>query len=180
MTIHLITAHLMTAARIAIVALALAAVFAPADAGAQGRSPAPPAANSIALAKEIMTLKGALPMYESVIPATIEQTKTMMLRTNPMLSKDLNDVATKLRTELARRGGDLFTEVAKLYASRFTEAELKDALAFYKTPLGRKIIVEEPRIIDDSIELTQSWQEKFGEEVISKIRVEMKKKGHDL
>ena len=46
------------------------------------------------------------------------------------------------------RGEDLLNEVAKLYAARFTEQELKDALAFYKTPLGRKMLTEEPRVLD--------------------------------
>ena len=61
-----------------------------------------------------------------------------------MLSKDLNEVAAKLRTELAPRGSELLDQMAKLYAAAFTEQELKDALAFYKSPLGKKVITEEP------------------------------------
>ena len=33
-------------------------------------------------------------------------------------------------------------EVAKLYAARFTEQELKDLLAFYNSPVGKKIVAE--------------------------------------
>jgi hypothetical protein len=132
------------------------------------------------MAKEIITLKGAAGIFESVIPATIEQAKNVLLQTNPMLAKDFNEVALKLRSELAPRAADLLTEVAKLYANRFSEAELKDALAFFKSPVGRKLVAEEPRIIDQSVEVAEAWQTKFGEEVLPKIRAEMKKKGHDL
>ena len=51
----------------------------------------------------------------------------MLLQTNPMLGKDLNEVAAKLRTELApRTRPSYWTEMAKLYAAAFTEQELKD------------------------------------------------------
>ena len=66
------------------------------------------------------------------MPGVIEQAKSVFLRTNPALGKPLNEVAGKLRVEYAPRGGDLLNEAAKLYALRFTEQELKDALAFYK------------------------------------------------
>jgi hypothetical protein len=71
-------------------------------------------------------------------------------------------------------------EVAKLYASRFTEQELKDTLAFYKSPLGKKLLVEEPLILDQSMRNAQSWADRLSQEVIGKIRTEMKKRGHDI
>ena len=69
---------------------------------------------------------------------------------------------------------------AKLYAARFTEQELKDALAFYKSPLGKKVITEEPAILNQSMDNVDAWGGKFANEVMAKFRAEMKKKGHDL
>ena len=71
-------------------------------------------------------------------------------------------------------------EVAKLYAIRFTEQELKDALAFYKSPLGRKLLEQEPNLLDQSMRNAQTWADKFSEEVIAKMRAEMKKRGHEI
>ena len=42
------------------------------------------------------------------------------------------------------------TEAAKLYAARFTEQELKDMVAFYKSPLGKKMIAQEPQVLDET------------------------------
>jgi hypothetical protein len=97
-----------------------------------------------------------------------------------MLQKDLNDTAAKLRTDLQPRSAELMNQVATLYASRFTEQELKDVVAFYKTPLGKKMTEEEPRVIDQSMSLAQNWGNKLSEEVIGLMRAEMKKKGKDL
>jgi hypothetical protein len=139
-----------------------------------------PSANSIALAKEIIVVKGSSDLYDSVVPGVIEQAKGVLLQANPLLGKDLNDVAGNLRTELAARKSDLFNDLAGLYAARFTEQELKEALAFYKSPLGKKISVTEPQIIEQSMNNMQTWANKFSEEVMIRIRTEMKKKGHDL
>jgi hypothetical protein len=97
-----------------------------------------------------------------------------------MLSKDLTEVATKVKSDAAPRVGELVNEAAKMYAARFTERELKEALAFYKSPLGQKIIVQEPAILDQSVAFAQTWASKFSEQVLAQMRTEMKKRGHDL
>jgi hypothetical protein len=144
------------------------------------RPPVQPSANAVLLAKEIITAKGANKMYEPVIVEVVDRTKGVLLQTNPMLSRDLNEIAARLKTEYAPRVGEILNEVAKMYASRFTEAELKDVLAFYKSAVGQKIIVQEPQILDQSIAFAEGWADKFSQEVAGKIRAEMKKKGHEL
>jgi hypothetical protein len=78
------------------------------------------------------------------------------------------------------RSSQLSDQVAELYARTFTEQELKDVLTFYKSPLGKKIINEEPKILDDGFQRIQQWTNKFSEEVMGRMRAEMKKKGYDL
>jgi hypothetical protein len=161
------------AVRAVLVAFACIALLAPAQAQQ-------PSANAVALAKEIIALKGSANMFDPVVPNLVDKTKTMLLQTNPMLSKDLNEVAAKLRTELAPRGSELLDQMAKLYAAAFTEQELKDIAAFYKSPVGKKISTTEPRVLEQAFDQADVWSDKFAEEIISKMRAEMKKKGHNL
>lgn len=156
---------------------ALALAFTVCGGTADAQQPSPTA---IANAKELITVKGAVALYQPIVPGVIEQAKNVLLQTNPMLGKDLNEVAAKLRAEYASRSAEVVNDVAKLYASRFTEQELKDALAFYKSPLGRKLLVEEPTILDQSMKNAQTWANRLSEEIIGKIRAEMKKRGHDI
>ena len=139
-----------------------------------------PSAAALATARELVELKGGNAMFEPVIISMIEQTKAALLQTNPQLSKDLNDVAAQLRTEFSPRRNDLMAQAAKLYAQRFTEQELKDILAFYKTPTGRKMITQEPLVLDETFNYVQQWSPRVGEEVMTRFRAEMKKKGHNL
>lgn len=139
-----------------------------------------PSAASIAIAKELLVLKGANQMYDPVFIGVIEKTKYTFLQTNPALSKDLNEVAVKLRAEFEPQLQGLMQEVAKMYASHFTEQELKDALAFYKSPLGAKLIVNEPKILDESMNYAADWANKLADKVMVRMREEMKKRGHNL
>jgi hypothetical protein len=160
-------------ARAAVLALALAAA---AD-GARAQQPSPAA---LASARELMEIKGVKSLVEPVVVGVIEQTKGTILQTNPGLTKDLDEVSAQLRTEYQPRIAEFTNEIVQLYAQRFTEQELKEAIAFYKSPAGKKMLVEEPRILDATYARLQQWAGRFQDEVMTRVRVEMKKRGHNL
>ena len=139
-----------------------------------------PSAEAVDTARQIITLKGGENIFNTLIPGVIEQSKYMFEQQNPNLGNPLREVATKLRNELAPRQAELNSEVAKVYASRFTEKEIKDLLAFYQSPLGRKLIAEEPKALDQSMTYAQDWARRLSDEVVVKMRAEMKKLGHDI
>ena len=139
-----------------------------------------PTPGAIAIAREVVELKGGSAMFDPVIISMIEQTKAALMQTNPQLAKDLEAVGLQLRTEFVPRRSELMAEAAKLYANRFSEQELKDMAAFYKSPLGRKMIVQEPLVLDEAFNYVQQWAPRVGEEVMNRFRAEMRKKGHNL
>jgi uncharacterized protein len=161
------------AVRAALLALVLIAVAVPGHAQQ-------PSANALKIAREILDLKNTNILFGPMVPGVIERVKGMLSQTNPTLRKDLDAVAANLNKAFAPRTTDLMNEIARLYASRFTEAELKEIVTFYRSATGKKAISLEPQIFDDAVAGLQSWQEKFAEEVIARFRAEMKKRGHDL
>ena len=156
-------------------AVALACLVTAGAAKAQQPSPA-----SIDLARQVILVKGGNNMFDPVIPGVIERAKNVFLPTNPNLLKDLTEVANQLKKEYDGKRAELLNEVAKMYAQRFTEQELKDLLAFYKSPLGQKVVTDEPKVLDAAMQRAQDWANKFSEEVIGRMRAEMKKRGANL
>jgi uncharacterized protein len=144
---------------------------------AQAQQPTPAA---VELAKQVILIKGGNNMFDPIVPGVIESAKNTFLPTNPGLAKDLNEVAAQLRKEYDPKRAELLNAVAREYAAHFTEQELKDLVAFYKTPLGQKVVTEEPRALDASLRQAQDWANNFSEEVIAKMRAEMKKRGANL
>jgi len=58
---------------------------------------------AVQTAKEIVSVTGATALFNPLIPGVIEQAKNLFLQHNPGLGKDLNEIATKLRADLAPR-----------------------------------------------------------------------------
>jgi len=110
----------------------------------------------------------------------VVKTKDSVLQTNPMWAKDLDEIAASLLKEYQPRGEEIVDATARFYASHFTEAELKQILTFYQSPAGQKMIVEEPKALDESMIYAGNWGDSLSIDVMSKLRAEMKKRGHDL
>ena len=155
--------------------LALACLLVVGTAAAQQPSPA-----AIAAARELISVEGGDRMFEGTLPGIIAQTEGMIMQMNPSLAKDLDEVGVQLMTEFAPRRAQLLNDIAVLYARRFTEQELKDAIAFYKSPLGRKLTAEKPAILDASADRATEWAKGLSEEIVKRFSQEMRKRGHNL
>src|SRR3979411_2612672 len=132
--------------------LALGLALAGVPAGAQqapSLKPASPAA--LAAAKEILTMKNASAMYSNAVPNIVQQTKDALLQNNLNYQKDLNEVAVLVAQALAGREKEIGEQMARIYASDFNEQELICLVAFYKSPLGQKLLAQEPKSIMASI-----------------------------
>lgn len=139
-----------------------------------------PSAAAMSSAKELISITGATTLFSPLIAGVVEQAKVLFLQQNPALSKDLNEIATRMRADLQPRFTELTDEVARLYSQNFTEQELKEILAFYKTPAGKKLLTAQPQVVDASMKFAQDWANKLSDQVIAKMRDELKKRGHAL
>ncbi len=141
---------------------------------------AKPTKAAMAAAEELVKITGATQLFNPLIPGVIEQAKILFLQQNPALAQDLNEIAAKMKTDLAPRFAEVTTEVATLYATNFTEWELKQIVTFYQSPVGKKVLSQQPAVIDASMKFAQTWANKLSDEVVAKMREELKKKGHAL
>lgn len=144
----------------------------------QQLKPASPAA--IAAAKEILTMKNVSAMYANAIPSIVQRTRDSLVQNNLNYQKDLGEVAVAVAQMLSGREKEIGEQMAKIYASDFTEQELVDLVKFYKSPLGQKLLVEEPHAISSSLAYMNQWAQTFAEEVNGHFRAEMRKRGKEI
>jgi hypothetical protein len=142
--------------------------------------PPAPTPGAIAAAKELLTMKHANQMYANAVPGVVERTKTELMQTNINYQKDLNEVAVIVAQKLAGRQNEIGDGMAKVYASQFTEQELKDLVTFYKSPLGQKLLTAEPVAIQSSMAYLNQWAQNFAEVVNGEFRAEMRKRGKQI
>src|SRR5262245_43931726 len=79
---------------------------------ASGAHTQQPSTSAIATAKELLEIKGASAMFTPVVAGVVEVTKGTLLTTNPLLSKDLNEVAARLKLEFTPRQSEVINELA--------------------------------------------------------------------
>src|SRR5580692_9461663 len=163
-----------------LVALLVVGIVQPAlaePAAAMGPQPAPAA---LLRAKKTVGIKGVKGIFAPLVRGVVEKTKNMFMQTNFMWANDLNQVAAIEEKKLAPRVSELVDATARMYAQHFTEAELKQLLAFYQSPVGKKALVEEPKVLDESMAYAGTWGDNLSQEVIGDMRDQMKKRGHDM
>ncbi len=158
--------------------LALGLVLAGVPAKAQTQAQPSPAA--IAAAKEILAMKHASAIYASAVPNIVERTKEQLIESNLNYQKDLNEVSVVVAKSLAGREQEIGEGMAKVFASEFTEQELKDLVTFYKSPLGQKLLNTEPKAIQESMAYMDQWAQQFAQTVNGEFRSEMRKRGKQI
>ncbi len=157
-----------------------AARQASAQAAAPQSSVHQPTPAAILLAKQIVELKDVKDIYAPLVRGVVEKTRDAFMQTNFIWAKDLNEVTAIEQKQYAPRVSELVDATARIYASHFTEQELKELLAYYQSPIGQKALVEEPKVIEQSMAGAGAWGDSLSQEVMASMRAEMKKRGHDM
>jgi uncharacterized protein len=158
-------------------ALAVTALAIPTPA----QQPAQPSPAAVAMARELLDLEVPPPTaISNSLVDVIERHKEQFLRSDFTLKEDLNEIAAKLHSKYAPHVADLMAEMARTYAQHFTDQELRDLLAFLKTPNGKKFLIERPKIFNEMQRLVDKWVMQISDDVGEDMLQELRKKGHDL
>ncbi len=75
------------------------------------------------------------------------------------------EIVEALRAKL----GDLMIAIAPAYGRHFTHEEVKGLLAFYRSPLGAKLIHETPLLMQETTAIGQAWGQELVPEFTRRI-----------
>ena len=140
----------------------------------------PGSPGALAAAREILAMKNVSSIYANAVPTIVQRTKDALLQNNLNYQKDLNEVAVIVAQKMAGREKEIGEEMANVYANEFTEQELKDLVAFYKSTLGQKLLSTEPKAIQMSMAHMNQWAQIFADQVSGEFRAEMHKRGKQM
>lgn len=140
--------------------------------------PAPPAADPAALAAANEMLvsmnyravaKDMMAQMRQTMPAMMQQGAAASIDRNPNLDAAQKKAAIdKMKTDMPKAVAaldgvftdptvldELMRETASLYARHFTVTELRQIAAFYKTPVGAKMLTTMPQLMSESMQMGQ-------------------------
>jgi uncharacterized protein len=149
----------------------------PAQTGPGSTAPSP---SQLAAARTLVTASGLSRSFTIIIPQFMDQIAQSLTQTRPEIAKDLNAVLTQLKPEFDRQGDEMINIAAQIYAKQMSEQDLKSADAFFESPAGKKYVETQPTFLTEVITAMQGWQGKISTDMMTRVREEMKKKGHEI
>ena len=78
----------------------------------------------------------------------------------------------RFMTQVRSRKGELEDMIVVVYDRHFSTYELRQMVAFYRTPLGQKMLQSLPTIMQESMLAGQQWGQKLGMEVGQQLAAE--------
>ena len=92
-----------------------------------------------------------------------------------MMPQIPEDFWTDFRNEVNAK--ELTDLVVPIYAKHFSHDEIKQLIAFYNTPIGKKLVALQPQIMQESMAAGQKWGNKIGQRVMKKLQERKAKQG---
>ncbi|WP_395697077.1 DUF2059 domain-containing protein [Methylocella sp.] len=148
-------------------------------------APAAPAApvikpSHLAAARALVLASGMSRSFTVVVPQFMEQIGESLAQTRPELAQDLRTVLGNLQPEFERLPDEMIGLSAQIFAQRMSEADINAAVAFFTSAAGKDYVAAQPAVLSDIVVAMQGWQGKISTQMMSRVREEMKKKGHDV
>ncbi len=170
---------------IRIAALAVAFISAGVAAGAnvaraQG---APPSAEALQAAKELVTVVTKDTIKELAARVTaqvwpqIEQGLQAKQKIAPLQLAELRHEFERIQLEFATK---VMEDAPAIYARYFTAAELRELLAFYGTPIGAKALRTMPQITAEALKLVMSRLPQLQADAMDAFTKVLKQRGFDI
>ena len=143
-------------------------------------APAEPSPASLALARDVVVGSGIARSFDVIVPQFLDQISTTVTRTRPDLIRDINAVNEQIKPEFDKQAQDMVTSVARLFAQRLNDKQLKDVGDFFKSASGTAYVAAQPLVMNDLVAQMQGFTQRMSSDMMTRVRVEMKKRGHDL
>jgi hypothetical protein len=108
----------------------------------------------LALAKELIQVSGAealLGSSDMMVDAIVQQVK----KSAPGIDNDAIEALKKIaKEEYTSSVPGMLDNSAKIYARHFSEGEMHDMIAFYKSDTGKRVVAEMPALMRESMQMS--------------------------
>lgn len=92
--------------------------------------------------------------------------------------KEIDAVKEETGRFMAEKLPELIERLVPVYARHFTREEVRELIAFYKTPIGAKTIRELPLIASESLGVGNYWGKGVSPELQGRINARLQKDGY--
>jgi hypothetical protein len=139
-----------------------------------------PSAEAMTAARSLVTTLKLSDQYKAILPRILLTLKPALVQDRPEIERDYDAMMPQIEQAFIPYYNAMLNEVATVYASNFTVAEMHAIEAFYRQPVGQKFIEKWPAISQQSNQVSQDASRKAAEDLRSRLTEALRQKGHKL
>ena len=127
----------------------------------------------------VMTMK--LPdQYRALLPGILLGLRPALTQDRPEIERDFNAMIPTIVDAFTPYYNAMVDNIATIYASNFTAGELREIEAFYRQPVGQKLLQKSAALAQQSNQVGQDSSRKAADELRARLTEALRQKGHKL
>lgn len=131
--------------------------------------------------RALLELTNTAALMDQMIAPLLMPLEGIVRATYPRLPDDAVDIfMDEARSAVLEAQPDLEELIVEIYDNEFEHAEIISLLAFYRTPLGARLLESLPRITQASLEAGQGWGEAIGRRLGPRAVTRLRRRGYEI
>jgi hypothetical protein len=139
-----------------------------------------PAPDAMTAARSLVTTMKLADQYKALLPAILLGLRPALTQDRPEIERDYDAMMPAIADAFTPYYSAMVDGVATVYANNFTAAELGEIEAFYRQPVGQKMLEKLPVISQQALAVGQEIGRKAAEDLRQRLTEALRQKGHKL
>ena len=139
-----------------------------------------PSPEALAAARSLISTMKLTDQYKALLPVILLSIKPALVQGRPEIERDYDAMAAQIADAYAPYYSSMVDSAASLYASNFTVDELREIDAFYRLPVGQKLLQKSPAITQQGMQIGQDASRKAAEDLRVRLTDLLRQKGHKM
>ena len=139
-----------------------------------------PSPEALAVARSLISTMKLTDQYKALLPVILLSIKPAVVQGRAEIERDYDAMAAQIADAYAPYYSSMVDSAASLYASNFTVDELREIDAFYRLPVGQKLLQKSLPITQQSMQIGQDASRKAAEDLRIRLTDLLRQKGHKM
>ena len=139
-----------------------------------------PSPDGMSAARALVTTMKLSEQYKALLPAILLGLRPAVVQDRPEIERDYDAMMPMLTDVFAPYYSAMVDGIVTIYANNFTAGELREIEAFYRQPVGQKLLEKSSMVAQQSIQIGQEVGRKAADDLKGRLTEALRQKGHKL
>jgi uncharacterized protein len=139
-----------------------------------------PSPDAMTAARSLVTTMKLPDQYRALLPGILLGLRPALTQDRPEIERDFNAMIPTIVDAFAPYYNAMVDNIATIYANNFTAGELREIEAFYRQPVGQKLLQKSAALAQQSNQVGQDSSRKAADDLRARLTEALRQKGHKL